>query len=230
VLPTGTTIRAAAFRTTKRTFIADQTLQPTQIAGFNQLYDDLNGARSKFAASASTRSSRRHLRRCPGVGARHRAAELRGRARLRLTERSAKLYAYHIFSEHVTVTADYLRERLQRPAAFTLNEHFTNLDTTFVPVALRLSSLGNWSANIAAIGVRQQIRYLDINDATVGGSSRFVVVDASLAYRLPWRAGIVSAEVRNVFDKQFRYQEIDAFANPRVYPGRLFFARFSIAL
>jgi tetratricopeptide (TPR) repeat protein len=36
----GTTLRAALFRTLKRTLINDQTLEPTQVAGFNQLFDD----------------------------------------------------------------------------------------------------------------------------------------------------------------------------------------------
>ena len=35
--------RAAAFRVLKRTLITDQTLEPTQVAGFNQFFDDLNG-------------------------------------------------------------------------------------------------------------------------------------------------------------------------------------------
>ena len=38
----GTTLRAAAFRVLKRTLINDQTLEPTQVAGFNQLFDDPN--------------------------------------------------------------------------------------------------------------------------------------------------------------------------------------------
>src|SRR6185503_960947 len=38
----GTTLRAAAFRTLKRTLITNQTLEPTQVAGFNQFFDDLN--------------------------------------------------------------------------------------------------------------------------------------------------------------------------------------------
>lgn len=230
-LPSGTTIRAAAFKATKRTFIADQTLQPTQIAGFNQIHDDVNGTRSTFAGfgidqkfGASTFAGAQISGRNLDV------PSFPGEPDARFTERNARAYAYHIVNPHVTLTADYLRERFQRPAALMLNEFFTNLDTTFVPVALRLSSLGDWSANVAAIGVRQQIRYLDVNNAMVDGSSRFVVVDASVAYRLPGRAGLVSAEVRNLFDKQFRYQEIDAFANPRVYPGRLFFARISFAL
>jgi hypothetical protein len=37
-----TTVRAAIFRTLKRTLITDQTLEPTQVAGFNQFFDDIN--------------------------------------------------------------------------------------------------------------------------------------------------------------------------------------------
>lgn len=230
-LPSETTLRAAAFRTTKRTFIADQTLQPTQIAGFNQFYDDVNGTRSRFAGIgidqrfgsgtfAGAQLSARNLD----------VPTYPGEPDAAWTERSARLYAYHIFNPTFTFTAEYQRERFERPEAFMSNERFTNLDTSFVPVALRLNSLGNWSAVVSATGVRQQIRYQNLDAEMVRASSSFVVVDASVAYRLPARAGIISAEVRNVFDKQFRYQEIDFFASPRVYPGRLFFARISIAL
>ena len=38
----GTTLRGAVFRTLKRTLITDQTLEPTQVAGFNQFFDDAN--------------------------------------------------------------------------------------------------------------------------------------------------------------------------------------------
>ena len=41
----GTTVRAAAFRVLKRTLIVDQTLEPTQVAGFNQFFDDFDGTR-----------------------------------------------------------------------------------------------------------------------------------------------------------------------------------------
>ena len=37
-----TTVRAAAFRTVRRTLITEQTLEPTQVAGFNQFFDDFN--------------------------------------------------------------------------------------------------------------------------------------------------------------------------------------------
>ena len=38
-----TTVRGAVFHTFKRTLITDQTLEPTQVAGFNQFYDDDSG-------------------------------------------------------------------------------------------------------------------------------------------------------------------------------------------
>src|SRR5205809_1438098 len=41
-----TTLRAAAFRVFKRTLITNQTLEPTQVAGFNQFFDDVNGTKA----------------------------------------------------------------------------------------------------------------------------------------------------------------------------------------
>lgn len=41
-----TTLRLAFFRTLKRQFWARQTLEPTHIGGFNQIFDDLNGTES----------------------------------------------------------------------------------------------------------------------------------------------------------------------------------------
>jgi hypothetical protein len=41
-----TTLRAAAFKVLKRTLITDQTLEPTQVAGFNQFFDKPNATES----------------------------------------------------------------------------------------------------------------------------------------------------------------------------------------
>jgi hypothetical protein len=41
-----TTLRAAPFRVLKRTLITDQTLEPMQVAGFNQFFDDVNSTES----------------------------------------------------------------------------------------------------------------------------------------------------------------------------------------
>ena len=46
-LKSGTTLRAAWFKTLKRTLITDQTLEPTQVAGFNQFFDDPSATQSR---------------------------------------------------------------------------------------------------------------------------------------------------------------------------------------
>jgi hypothetical protein len=46
-LLSSTTVRAAGFRVLKRLLIANQTIEPTHVAGFNQFYDDVNGTASK---------------------------------------------------------------------------------------------------------------------------------------------------------------------------------------
>ena len=43
----GTTIRAAAFRGLRRSLIAEQTIEPTQVAGFNQFFDDVPGTKAE---------------------------------------------------------------------------------------------------------------------------------------------------------------------------------------
>ncbi len=43
------TLRAAAFRTVKSNIIAQQTIEPTTVAGFNQVFDDFNGTKADQA-------------------------------------------------------------------------------------------------------------------------------------------------------------------------------------
>ena len=52
-----TTLRAAVFRVLKRTLITNQTLEPTQVAGFNQFFDDINGTDALRYGGLSIRNS-----------------------------------------------------------------------------------------------------------------------------------------------------------------------------
>ena len=45
------TLRTAAFKSLKRPLIADQTIEPTQVVGFNRLFDEANGMRSENLAA-----------------------------------------------------------------------------------------------------------------------------------------------------------------------------------
>jgi outer membrane receptor for ferrienterochelin and colicin len=83
--------------------------------------------------------------------------------------------------------------------------------------------------------VNQHVQFLDPRSLTVSPtqSENFTVVDVGLGYRLPKRWGILSLETRNVFDKQFRFQDYgfqagDQTTNPRFIPERTIFGRLVI--
>ena len=48
-------------------------------------------------------------------------------------------------------------------------------------------------------------------------------------YRLPKRYGFVTVGATNLFDEKFNYFEVDV-DNPHIQPGRVFFARVTLAL
>jgi len=53
-----TTVRAAAFRVLKRTLVTNQTLEPTQVSGFNQFFDDTESTESwRYGVAADQRFS-----------------------------------------------------------------------------------------------------------------------------------------------------------------------------
>jgi outer membrane receptor protein involved in Fe transport len=49
-----------------------------------------------------------------------------------------------------------------------------------------------------------------------------------LGYRLPKRRGLLSLNIENLFDKDFRYQDIDP-ENPSVVPERFAYFRFTLS-
>ena len=74
--------------------------------------------------------------------------------------------------------------------------------------------------------------YVNQNGALADGtdvSSRFWVLDAALTYRLPNRFGFIAVGASNLTDKRFNFFDTD-YRNPTLQPGRMAFARVSLAL
>jgi outer membrane receptor for monomeric catechols len=63
----------------------------------------------------------------------------------------------------------------------------------------------------------------------VPGADRFWVIDASVGYRIPRRVGRFALEIKNLFDKEFSFQDTDP-ANPVVRPGRLMVFSFTVGI
>ena len=225
-----TVLRAAWFKTIKRNFDANQTLQPTQVFGFNQVFDEPNGTLSRRAGVALQHTASATT----FVGAEGSARDTKvpgfpGEPYSRWTERFARGYFYRILGPRAALAVELQYEHLRRPEDNTGNEAFTRVKTLMAPVSLRLHWPQAWSAGLQATYANQKVQFVDLAGDLVDGRSSMVVLDASVAYRLPRRIGSVSLEARNLFDRRFRYQEIDAFSQPRLSPRRTLLVRVSTA-
>ncbi len=231
-----TTVRAAAFRVLKRTLITNQTLEPTEVAGFNQFYDDANFTESKRYGLAVDHKFSTTL--YGGLEASKRATVVPwtcvnpvcGALGDRKADWDEHVYrAYAAWSPHPqwALRADYLFERFDRDPQFT-GGTARDLDSQRLQFGVRYFQPSGVSAALTATYWRQKGEFGD-NNMFQSGSENFWTADASVSYRLPNRMGFVSIGVSNLFNKQFRYLDTD-IASPTVQPRRMVFAKVTFVL
>ncbi len=222
-----TTLRAAAFQTLKRNLVADQTIEPTQIAGFNQFYDDFNSTDAWRYGIALDHGFSRNL--FGGLEASRRDLKVPylnvggngdGAATADWGETQARAYLYWTPADWASLGAAYHFERFEETEEFSLGT--LDLKTHWIPISIDLFSPSGFSAGLTGTYVDQRGDFIDtVSDpATISrGSDRFWVFDASVNYRLSKGYGKLTLQVRNLFDEKFRYQETDP-KNPRLAAGR----------
>jgi tetratricopeptide (TPR) repeat protein len=201
-------LRAAYFKTVKPTLAANRTLEPTQVAGFNQLFDDANGTKStRYGAGMDWRAASNVF---TGFEATWRAIEhpdvVSGSIQTRdWDEQLHRLYAYWApaarWSLGVEGVYDFFDGNLldiSRPRSVT---------TYSVPVRVQYFHPTGWFASLVTTYVNQTIENNVLPSGTVELDSQFTVADVAVGYRFPKRAGIVSLTVQNLFDREFDYRD-----------------------
>ena len=219
------TLRAAGFRVVTRSINSDQGLEPTQIAGFNQFFDDQNGTESESGGLAAD------FRIFPTVY-----------AGLEVTRRDLKVpFSDEIgevfFDNHRQDTASgYLywlpNDRLSvslepRYHEFETGTGFATMELTELPLSVKFVSPSGLWLGVSVTGVEQSGEF----DGPIGASflgptalcwSMRSSPIACLACR-----GTISLEGTNLFDEEFQFQEIDQEVLPRYVPESQFFLRAS---
>ncbi|NLI80879.1 MAG: TonB-dependent receptor [Deltaproteobacteria bacterium] len=235
----GTTLRAAAFRTFKRTLLSDQTLEPTQVAGFNQFYDDGEGTKAwrygvgvdqKISAGlyAGAEYSRRDLD-APGLFGQE---VVEGD----LEEHFVRAYVHWTPHRRIAVSPEYQFEQF-RNAGDLLANNLERLDTHRFSLGLGYYHPSGFLFRLKPSLVGQEGRFLTgyafqeetgtLSPIIEPGDSHFFVLDAAIGYRLPKRTGIITLEGRNLFDKSFKFQDTDP-ASPRLIPERSILGRITL--
>ena len=227
------TLRAAAFRTVKSNIIAQQTIEPTTVAGFNQVFDDFNGTKADQA----------------GIGADYRLTQdvtvgaqsvYRDLSLPRLDDNSfitrdadeatAHGYLYWTATDRVAFTMELRGSRFRQHRSDSAGQP-SAIDAVLAPVSVRYFD----PSGFFAVG---GVQYVGQSVTAVSGSTEDEswgdswLLDAAIGYRLPTRRGIVSLELNNILDQNVHWQD-DSFRsseqqNRRFIPERSAMVRLNL--
>lgn len=233
----GTTLRAAAFRVFKRTILSSQTIEPTQVAGFNQFFDDGEGTESwrygfavdqKFSSDmyAGVEYSVRELD-VPFTDVPEPPA-LPGVSYVKWKEKNGRAYFYWTPLSWLAFSSEYQYERFDRDEAFAAG--IENVETHTFPIGINLYHNAGFSAKFKATYRTQNGEFVPQESAvSLDGTDSFWTADASIGYRLPKRHGLLTLEVKNLFDESFNFQDTDP-SSPVLQPERSWFFKITVAL
>lgn len=196
-----TQLRAAWFKTTRRPFTANQTIEPTQVAGFNQFFDETGGSRAEHHGIALDHRVSRTL--YVGFGASRRKSEQPRFVTVTtpnvLKEDSGEAYLYWAVNQRLAFSTRIMREEMTQSRSQP-----AMLNTLRVPIGLSYFGPNGFYTKVTATYVDQNIESSDV----VGkDEDRFWNVDASLGYKLPKRLGVIRLGVKNLFDENFHYKD-----------------------
>ena len=226
----GSVVRAAYFEGLKRTIVGGQTIEPTQIAGFNQLYEESDSTIAKrwgagFDQKITSRLfagaewSQRRLR-VPITGATTFEQNWK--------EDLTRSYLDWVITDRFSANLDLQWERLVRdPSGFTVGD-FADTDIVRVPLEFRYYEPSGMFAVLRTSYVHQTGHFLDQLGVLFSGESNFAVVDAGIGWRIPGRAIIGTLQVKNLFNTGFRFQDSDP-TNPAYVPSRLLLGRITFS-
>jgi hypothetical protein len=230
-----TEVRLAVLRTLHRALVTSQTIEPTQVAGFNQFFADVEGEDAlRYGVALDQKFGRQWFA----------GAEISWRdlnvpisfntdtgplvERFDRKEQLGRAYLYWAPLNSATLTAEYVFERFDRDEGSSGEENILDLRTHRVPLGFRYFSPRGWYASLKGTYIDQRGTFAGLAFAP-SGEDRFWVVDTSIGYRLPKRYGRLALEIRNLFDEDFRFQDIDP-GNPVVKPGRLALFTFTLGV
>ena len=230
----GTALRLAYFSTLRQVRIGEQNLEPVQVSGFNQLYDDPLGARATRYGVALDQHINAQLSAGIGISQRdldipalHVFRDLSTNATWR--EQLYQGYVYWTPSDQISARLDYTYEDFFNRDYDIINAPSTRTHT--LPITLSYFDPSGWFSQVKTTYVNQQVF---VNDA-IGAYQQdsFALVDTSIGYRLPKRLGIIQFDIRNLLDQHFNYQSnylrSQVIEQPPFFPCRAFYGRVTLS-
>ncbi len=237
-----TTLRMAALRTltyANENILLTQTIEPVQVAGFQQFFDDALGVDSKrYGIGIDQKFSRELL---GGVEVSRRDMIFPSLdfntgdvVDLEVDERLTRAYLYWTPHASVAATVEYLLERsdsenIATPFGPLAPPFGPKITTHRLPLGLNFYHPWGLFAKVKGTYIHQRgsLQFMPFDFESV--KSNFWIADAVIGYRLPKRKGIITIEAKNLFDEHFRFQDIN-LGNPLIQPDRLISVKITLSL
>jgi lipoprotein NlpI len=213
----GLRLRAAYIEAVKPSLAANRTLEPTQVAGFNQFFDEANGTKSRrygvgfdwqvtpdlsIGAEATWRDIEQ-----PFIDA----------ANNKVVEDDAdeqlhEVYLYWTPIDELAIRTGFVYDKFEKESDdFSVrvgNQDPLEVETISVPVGLTYFHPSGFFAGAGVTFVDQDVER--ISQFENQGHDSFFVVDVGIGYRFPNRRGIASLQVNNLLDEGMEFQD-DSF-------------------
>ncbi len=230
-----TTFRWAYLQTVKRVFIAEQNLEPTQVAGFAQQFDDVDLTRSErygFGIDSHLHKnvlggieiSRRNLS-VPITDAQTGVATFE-----KGQENLYKLYLYWTPHDNWSISTEPSYEIVRHRFTEQQPGLPSRVEMATIPLALHYFNPNGLFVKVRTSFVNQKLQF-DVPTQVRNDDNAFIT-DAEIGYRLPRRYGVIRFEVKNLFNKRFNFQDLNLQSqepnNPVFVPEITFMARFTL--
>jgi hypothetical protein len=219
------TLRGAAFRTLKRLLVSNQTIESTQVAGFNQFFDDVNGTEAWRYGVAADQKFSETVYGGVELSRRDLSVPIFGPTLdvIRKEDRDEKLlrcYLYWTPWSYLALSAEYQYEDIERdyiPGAVDLTL-LTPAETRThrVPLGINVFHPNGLFLKLQATYLDHEVDFPNLAGGVDTSSEDFWIADVSVGYRLPKRYGIASLTVKNLFDEDFNFQDTDLAGEPRI--------------
>ena len=227
-----TTFRVAGFRTLKRSLVSNQTIEPTQVAGFNQFFDDALAADSKRYGIGLDHKFTTHL--FCGIEFTGRDVDVpitsEGDHEEDQDELLHRAYLYWTPDKRFAIGGEYQYESFKRDQSMDSSKP-NKLKTQRLPLTANYYHPNGLFGRLKATYVDQEIELP--GDTVDSEDDNFWVVDTSIGYRLPKRYGIISVDIRNLFDQDFKFHDVDFQSgnarNSWIQPDRIVLVRLTLS-
>lgn len=235
------TARAAYVETAKPILVSNRTLEPTQVAGFNQFFDDPDGTRADRYAGGLDWRPLAGVRVGGEMSKRDVESPVIDFAALQTTyeDRDEWLHRAYVFwnpHERWALSAEGEYDKFENSAGTLVASLVPDKVVTWsVPVKATYFDPLGWFAGLAVTYVDQEVRRDAAQSVLAQGNSDFALVDLSVGYRLPARRGAISLVLQNVGDENFAFQDNNyrtfgdqPYVGPYI-PERVLMARLTLS-